>query len=142
MSTPANEAPPRGRCATGVCPAAAGVWRLGLLFANAYALDGPGGARVLLDTGVRLSALRLRRVLAARPPAAIVLTHGHWDHAGAAGPLARAWGVPVYAHPLELPYLTGWAAYPPEDLSCGGPIGLVCRFFRNRGFDLGEFVRP
>ncbi|MEX5298336.1 MBL fold metallo-hydrolase [Kocuria sp. CPCC 205292] len=35
-------------------------------------------------------------------PAAIVLTHIHPDHSGAAPELARRWGVPVWVHPDEL----------------------------------------
>src|SRR5437764_1333127 len=88
-------------------PVAVGVRRLALVIANVYLLEGAGGEHVLLDTGVRLSAGRIRRRLAGIRPAAVVLTHGHHDHAGAAETLARGWGVPVYAHPLELPYLTG-----------------------------------
>src|SRR4051812_19286098 len=33
-----------------------------------------------------------------RPPIAIVLTHGHFDHVGALGHLAELWSVPIYAH--------------------------------------------
>ena len=40
----------------------------------------------------------------------IVLTH--LDHAGAALDLT-GWDVPIYTHPLELPYLTGRSDYPP-----------------------------
>ncbi len=46
-------------------------------------------------------------------PEAIVLTHAHFDHVGALVDLVRVWGVPVYAHSLELPFLTGRAMYPP-----------------------------
>jgi glyoxylase-like metal-dependent hydrolase (beta-lactamase superfamily II) len=38
-------------------------------------------------------------------PGAIVLTHGHVDHALGSGTLARALGVPLMAHPLDAPYL-------------------------------------
>jgi glyoxylase-like metal-dependent hydrolase (beta-lactamase superfamily II) len=40
-------------------------------------------------------------------PVAILLTHIHPDHSGAAGPLARSWGVPVYVHADELPMAAG-----------------------------------
>jgi len=58
-------------------------------------------------------------------PAAIVLTHGHFDHVGVLQELAERWDVPVWAHRLEAPYLTGRAAYPPPDPSVGG--GLMAR---------------
>lgn len=40
-------------------------------------------------------------------PVAIVLTHIHPDHSGAAPALARRWGVPVWVHPDELPQARG-----------------------------------
>ena len=47
---------------------------------------------------------------------AIILTHGHWEHSGAARKLAAAWDIPIYAHRLELPFLDGRERYyPPAD---------------------------
>jgi len=40
------------------------------------------------------------------PPAAILLTHDHPDHAGSTLPLARRWGCLAYVHPDELPLVT------------------------------------
>ncbi len=40
-------------------------------------------------------------------PAAILLTHLHPDHSGAARELAQQWGAPVYAHASELPQAAG-----------------------------------
>jgi glyoxylase-like metal-dependent hydrolase (beta-lactamase superfamily II) len=103
------------------------VARLRVLFVNAYFL-GPAGAPdrgwVLVDAGLRGFAEQFleaahRRYGAARP-AAIVLTHGHFDHVGVVGELAEYWDAPVYAHRLELPYLTGEASYPPGDPTVGG----------------------
>lgn len=54
------------------------------------------------------------------PPAAIVLTPGHFDHVGALEDLTARWDVPVIAHPLERPYLEGGSSYPPPDPSVGG----------------------
>src|SRR4051812_27359788 len=53
-------------------------------------------------------------------PAAIVLTHGHFDHVGALEDLAAEWDSPIYAHPLEHPYLNGKQSYPPPDPTVGG----------------------
>jgi glyoxylase-like metal-dependent hydrolase (beta-lactamase superfamily II) len=63
---------------------------------------------------------------------AIVLTHGHFDHAGNANTLARLWDVPVYAHALEMPYLTGRSEYPPIDPTVGGAIAAMSRMFPGR----------
>jgi glyoxylase-like metal-dependent hydrolase (beta-lactamase superfamily II) len=55
-------------------------------------------------------------------PQAIILTHGHFDHVGAAKDLLDEWNVPVYAHPAEMPYLTGHEKYPPPDAGVGGGL--------------------
>src|SRR3712207_7159986 len=51
-----------------------------------------------------------------------------FDHVGVLETLAAEWDVPVVAHELEAPYLTGQASYPPPDPSVGG--GLVARLDR------------
>ena len=71
------------------------------------------------STGMIVKAAAQRFGADARP-AAIVLTHGHFDHVGSLEALAERWDCPVYAHRLEMPYLTGLAAYPPMDPSVGG----------------------
>ena len=73
-------------------------------------------------------------------PAAIVLTHGHFDHAGSSAALADAWGVPILAHAVEIPYLTGQAHYPAFDLSSPGFFTRIARFFPTSTVDLGTRV--
>jgi glyoxylase-like metal-dependent hydrolase (beta-lactamase superfamily II) len=45
-----------------------------------------------------------------QPLQRIVITHAHPDHAGAAAALSRKTGATVYAHQLDIPYLTGQAS--------------------------------
>ncbi len=100
-----------------------GVYRVRTAIVNAYFVA-TGGGWVLIDAGLPGSAPRIRA--AARElfgdahPQAIVLTHGHFDHVGALGTLADEWNVPIYVHPLELPYVTGESPYPPPDPTVGG----------------------
>ena len=82
------------------------------------------GSWVLVDAGIRgyhgAIARAARARFGDRPPSAIVLTHAHVDHVGGLAALADAWDVPVYAHRLELPHLTGRRRYPPPDPTVGG----------------------
>jgi glyoxylase-like metal-dependent hydrolase (beta-lactamase superfamily II) len=126
---------------------APGVARLPIIFINVYLVGEPGGPWVLVDTGLPLTAPRTRAAAEARygsgaRPAAIILTHGHFDHAGSAMELATGWDVPIYAHPLEMPYLTGQSDYPPQDPTIPGAISFMSRLFPHSGYDFGDRVRP
>src|ERR1700724_207563 len=114
---------------------------LPISFVNVYFLGRPGGAWVLIDAGLPGRANQILEAAEARfgadaPPEAIVLTHGHFDHAGSALLLAEYWDVPIYAHRLELPYLTGKSDYPPADPTVGGAIAFLSRFLPMHGRNL------
>lgn len=118
---------------------------LRLAIVNVVLFGTPGQRHwVLVDTGIPTMAGRIRRAAAERfgegvAPAAIILTHGHFDHVGTLETLAREWDAPVYAHPLELPYLNGTASYPPPDPSVGGGLlALSSPLFPRSPVDVGE----
>jgi len=113
------------------------------LIANIYMVGGAGGPWVLVDTGTPGNVAKIRESAAQRfgpnsHPTAILLTHGHWDHAGSARELAEYWDVPVYAHRLERPYLTGKSEYPPKEPLAGGAFAFFSRFFPTRTVNLGD----
>jgi len=100
--------------------------RTGIVNVFFYGRPGAGDRGwVLIDTGIygfsgRIMEEAARRFGEGARPAAIILTHGHFDHVGTVKPLMQAWDVPVYAHPMEMPYLTDRSPYPPPDPSVGG----------------------
>lgn len=69
----------------------------------------------LVDAGISPMAggiLKFIDRLQAGPLRRIVLTHGHPDHTGALKRILKSNPVPVYAHPIEIPYLEGEHPYP------------------------------
>ncbi len=109
---------------------------LRILFVNVFAVSTGTGGWTLVDAGLPLSADRIERwahdVDGGRPDA-IVLTHGHFDHVGGLADLADRWNVPVYAHELELPYITGESHYPKPDPRVGGGVMAMISSLYPRG---------
>ena len=123
------------------------VAQLPISIANVYFVGAPGSPWVLVDTGTPGNARKIRREAEKRfgkgsKPECILLTHGHFDHAGNAPDLVALWGCPVYAHTLEFPYLTGASSYPPADPTAPGFMAFMSRFFTTKPIDLGGSLRP
>jgi glyoxylase-like metal-dependent hydrolase (beta-lactamase superfamily II) len=103
---------------------------------------------VLIDTGIpgatsQIADAAERRFGKNARPAAIVLTHGHFDHVGALKHLAERWDMPIYAHELELPYLDGRSAYPPPDPTVGGGLmATLSRFYPRGPIDVSHWLYP
>ena len=96
----------------------------------------PGHAHAIADAAGRIFTPGAR-------PSAIILTHGHFDHVGSLVALAKMWDVPVFAHELELPYLTGRSPYPAPDATVGGGLLALFSWMFPRGpVDLGDRVQP
>ncbi|MBM0065601.1 MBL fold metallo-hydrolase [Alkalicoccobacillus gibsonii] len=79
----------------------------------------------------------------AHPPKMIVLTHGHFDHVGAAFDLAKHWEVSLYCHELELPFVTGGQDYPKPDPTVeGGMVAKLSGAFPHKAINLTPFIKP
>ena len=133
----------------GVFSIAEGVWGRKEVFVNFFMISDPTSASwVLVDAGLAWSAPKIKFMAeelfgADSTPSAIILTHGHFDHVGSLQDLLKIWNVPVYAHAMELPYLTGRSHYPPADPSVGG--GLMATFsfmYPDKPIDVSANIKP
>ena len=101
--------------------AAPDVDRLGDDVVNFYLVDHPDGL-VLIDAGLPGHLAQLREHLGRSGRSmsdirAVLLTHGHPDHTGLAGPLQRA-GAEIWIHQQDAPILAGG---PRTALRCAKP---------------------
>jgi glyoxylase-like metal-dependent hydrolase (beta-lactamase superfamily II) len=118
---------------------APGVWGKKDLFVNYYFVqEKESQTWFMIDAGLKWSAARIKATASqlfgpGSIPAGIILTHGHFDHVGALESLLAEWNVPVYAHSLEIPYLTGKSSYPPADPSVGGGMMSTMSWMYPRG---------
>jgi glyoxylase-like metal-dependent hydrolase (beta-lactamase superfamily II) len=121
---------------------APGLNGLKIAFVNVFGVTHNNGSWTLIDAAIPFSASRIQswaEEIFGCAPNAIVLTHGHFDHVSAAKDLADEWDIPVYAHPLEFPYLTGQKEYPPPNWAAGGGVmPLLSPMFPRGPIDLGK----
>lgn len=73
-------------------------FELGPIGTNCYVVRAKHGAEeaVVIDPGGDAAGLRLELARAGARCAAILITHGHWDHLGAVADLAEGTGAKVY----------------------------------------------
>jgi hydroxyacylglutathione hydrolase len=84
---------------------------VGVFEENCYLLtDDETGHAVLIDPGDEGDRIAAMVTGAGVTLDAIWLTHAHIDHIGAVAAVKRRFDVPVYLHPLDLPYYTRLSA--------------------------------
>ena len=116
---------------------------------NIVLVGKPGqGKWVLIDAGMPKSGSAIIEMAEERfgkgtRPESIILTHGHFDHVGGIVELINKWRVPVYAHPLEFPYLTGKMDYPEPDASVeGGMLAKISSIYPHQAIDISGALQP
>ncbi|RYD38417.1 MAG: MBL fold metallo-hydrolase, partial [Verrucomicrobiaceae bacterium] len=68
---------------------------------------------------------------------------GHFDHVGGIVHLLEQWAVPVHAHPLEFPFLTGKQSYPEPDTSVeGGLLAKLSALYPIEPVDISPALKP
>lgn len=117
-----------------------GVLHVRTLVVNVFIVRS-GSSWVLVDAGLGGYAHTItsaaRQFAGDSAPAAIVLTHGHFDHVGSLEALLNTWASPVFAHRLERPYLSGQSKYPPPDPLVGrGSMALLSRLYPRGPIDV------
>lgn len=104
-----------------------------------------GSASVMIDTGLAGEPFLLRRLirkLGLRPDfiKAILLTHGHLDHAGNLAWLKDWTGAKVYAHAEETRHVAGTYPYADTARWCGRLEAAGRVLFRYRTAGIDEFI--
>jgi glyoxylase-like metal-dependent hydrolase (beta-lactamase superfamily II) len=87
-----------------------------------FAVNEDTNEALIIDPGAR--AKRLAQIIEEEQlkPVAILLTHGHFDHAGGAAELAEQFGIQVYAHEAEQETLED------PELNLSGWIGAQMKY--------------
>jgi hydroxyacylglutathione hydrolase len=88
---------------------------LGMLETNCYVVRASRGAAeaAVIDPGGNAAELRLELARAGATCAAILITHGHYDHVGGVADLAEGTGAPVYMPEGERDLLERYSEFAP-----------------------------
>ncbi|MCQ2416572.1 MAG: MBL fold metallo-hydrolase [Oscillospiraceae bacterium] len=78
---------------------------VGSLEANCYLVADDACNAVIIDPGAEASRITEKIHELHLKPTAILLTHAHFDHIGAAAELIEAFQIPLYVHTLDKPML-------------------------------------
>jgi glyoxylase-like metal-dependent hydrolase (beta-lactamase superfamily II) len=78
-----------------------------------------------VHTGLVVEAVA--RFLGPTQPAHFILTHAHIDHGGSLAEIVKRWQLPIWAHPLEVDFITGAKRY--RDIASASWIYNVAKPF-------------
>lgn len=91
---------------------------------------------LIIDPGAESSKILVEIEKTAAKPAAILLTHTHYDHIGAVDDLRDHFKIPVYVSPLE----NDWLQDPQMNLSGRHPeLGIITARLAEVEFELKEY---
>ncbi len=118
---------------------------------NFYLIGEPGAGNpwTIIDAGITSSGKKIIKEAAKlfgkdNPPQALLLTHGHFDHVGGVPDLLKEWpDLRVYAHPLEIPYLTGDLNFPPpETVSASNAMAYLLQLYSGKTLNFSKHILP
>lgn len=104
-----------------------------------------GDKSAMIDTGLFGEPVFIRRLvkklgLAPQSIKAVLLTHGHLDHAGNLAWLKKWTGAKIYAHPLEQRHIDGTFPYQGVNKWCGRLEAAGRAVFRYQPAKIDEFL--
>ncbi|MBO9703422.1 MAG: MBL fold metallo-hydrolase [Sporocytophaga sp.] len=118
---------------------------------NFYLIGEPGDGNpwTIIDAGITGSGKKIIKEAAKlfgkdNPPQALLLTHGHFDHVGGVPELLKKWpDIKIYAHPLEIPYLTGDLNFPPpENVSGSAAMAYLLQLYSGKTLNFSNHIMP